>query len=440
MRVAIPSQFFRSAEYLYAILALFLLTQGPVYRMWSQSSGLAGFLSEPSVSHAHFATFLCIQAPGVLLWFRRCNGEWLNRQSNTALVAFLVWLVLTVCWSTFARQSLPEVLAIVTTTGFGLYLADRFTSIHFWLVITGAMAIGVGITWVSVMRVWDGAVNFQEGYWIGIYFNRNSLAPVAGLAIVSCLGVLLSIQRRRERMDQRLAVLLSLLTVTVAVYSAIELWKSKSQTSPLALAIAVSTSGLWLFIQATCRRVRAFRRFSPFSAPLALVVVSIAVFSILRIVGGFGSLSSETTSLNMRRALWSLSWSGFLEKPWQGWGWMAAWKTPDFFRQGNWWAVFDTSWSHNGYHDLLLGGGVLAALLFVTFILLGVSAFGRCAPKEALPRMLAVSFVLAAATQESFFIGSHFLWAVLVAALASPVVDEALVDQKHSCEVTPRSS
>jgi len=302
------------------------------------------------------------------------------------------------------------------------------------------MAIGVGITWVSVMRVWDGAVNFQEGYWIGIYFNRNSLAPVAGLAIVSCLGVLLSIQMRRERMDQRLAVLLSLLTVTVAVYAAIELWKSKSQTSPLALAIAVSTSGLWLFIQATCRRVRAFRRFSLLSAPLALVVVSIAVFSILRIVGGFGSLSSETTSLNMRRALWSLSWSGFLEKPWHGWGWMAAWKTPDFFRQGNWWAVFDTGWSHNGYHDLLLGGGVLAALLFVTFILLGVSAFGRRAPKEALPRMLAVSFVLAAATQESFFIGSHFLWAVLVAALASPAVDEALVDQKHSCEVTPRSS
>ena len=439
MRQAIRSKLLQSSEYAYAMLALFLLTQGPVYRTWSQSSGLAGQLPEPSVSHVHFASFLLVQAPGVLLWARRCQGNWLSQRNNAALAIFLAWMGLTVMWSTFARQSLPEFLALAATSGFGLYLADRFTSTRLWLVTAGAMAIGVGISWVSVMRLWDGAVNFQEGYWIGIYFNRNSLAPVAGLAIVSSLAVVISIRSRKSGTSRRRTLLFSFLAVVLAVYSAIELWKSESQTSPLALAIAVSTSGFWLVMQSICRRTGMLRRFSHLAAPLAIAIVSFAVFYVLRVVGGFGSLSSETTSLNMRRSLWSLSWSGFLEKPWHGWGWMAAWRTPDFFRQGDWWAVFDTNWSHSGYHDLLLGGGVLAAALFALYVFLSARAIGRCTPREALPVMLTVSFVLAAATQESFFIGSHFLWAVLVGALASPSSRKALSDEKNSSEVSPRN-
>jgi hypothetical protein len=40
-------------------------------------------------------------------------------------------------------------------------------------------------------------------------------------------------------------------------------------------------------------------------------------------------------------------------------------------------------------------------------------------------------FVLAAATQESFFVGSHFLWALLVASLAVARDDVASVDEQN---------
>jgi len=100
---------------------------------------------------------------------------------------------------------------------------------------------------------------------------------------------------------------------------------------------------------------------------------------------------------------------------------MSAWHTPQFFRQGTWWAVFDTTWSHNGYHDLLLGGGVLTALTFVAIIWFGVQAIGsQKSIREAIPNFLIVAFVLAAATQESFFIGSHFLWVLLIVGLFVP--------------------
>lgn len=127
-----------------------------------------------------------------------------------------------------------------------------------------------------------------------------------------------------------------------------------------------------------------------------------------------------------------MNWSGFLEKPWLGWGWMAARFNPQFFKQGTWWAAVETQWSHNGYHDLLLGGGVLAAVLFVLYLWMSSRRFDRMPVSVALPRLALVAFMLAAATQESFFVGSHFLWALLIASLAGARDDVASVDQQNS--------
>jgi O-antigen ligase len=104
---------------------------------------------------------------------------------------------------------------------------------------------------------------------------------------------------------------------------------------------------------------------------------------------------------------------------------MAARRTLDFDRVGVWWAAIDTEWSHNGYHDLLLGGGVLAGVLFFGVVVFGVRSLDQIANvRVATPRFLVIGFVLAAATQESFFVGSHFLWAMLIAALFASVNEQ----------------
>jgi len=146
--------------------------------------------------------------------------------------------------------------------------------------------------------------------------------------------------------------------------------------------------------------------------------MAITTFLALQFVGERSDLSGETTTFNSRGPLWSLSWSGFLEKPVHGWGWLAAWRSPSFFEQGKWWAIWDTEWSHNGYHDLLLGGGIVAGIAFLAVVWTGMKAIGaHGSVREAIPIYLAVAFVLVAATQESFFVGTHFLWAILIAGL-----------------------
>jgi len=424
------------AEFVYAALALFSLTQGPVYRVWMPSAAQVELLPNPSVPHVYFATFLMIQLPALVLFFQRCGTSWLRRQGSRALIAFLGWLALTVVWSTFARQSFPEVVALIVTSIFGLYLATSFSVRRFWLVIASAMAVGVAMSWVAIMRLWDGAVNLQESYWIGIYYNRNSLAPVTAIAIVAATALIYLMWSNR-RSQRKSRVLLSVTpAMLLAIYALIELWNTKSQTSPFALATAIAVSVAWLIIRTVCARLSLLRRIRRQSAPVTLALASIVMFFTLRLVGGLQSLPSETTTLNLRRSLWSLSWSGFLEKPWQGWGWMAAWRTFDFFKQGDWWAVFDTEWSHNGYHDILLGGGVLAGAIFVAYLWLSSSDISLQPLSAALPRMLLTVFVLAAATQESFFIGSHFLWALLVAALAANHSVESSVDEKNAGQLS----
>ena len=420
----------RAIEVIYAVVALFALTQGPVIRLWRPSEALLESLPNPSISHVHFATYAAVQIPAVLMWARRVDARWLRDRQNQMLAGLLSWLGLSVVWSTFARHSLPEVVSLALTSGFGLYLASSFSVRQFWMIVSSAMAIGVVVSWVAIMRLWDGAVNFQEGYWVGIYFNRNSLAPVTAVAILGAFGLVVELVFEEGRLRGTSILALCLIALSVACVAAVELWNSESQTSPSALGIASLVVLLWLVARKLSDGLRLAPVFRRNLIPILITAVSVAVFSALRFEIGIGGVETQTTAFNQRSGLWSLSWAGFLEKPWHGWGWMSAWHTPLFFlsSQEPTWMAWDLEWSHNGYHDLLLGGGIPAAVFFAAYVWTGSRRATQSTVPQVAPQLLLLTFVLAAATQESFFVGSHFLWALLVASLALKPVRNTSVD------------
>jgi len=426
------AQLLRATEFVYATLALFALTQGPVYQIWKYSAERIAALPSPSLPFIYFATFIAVQAPGVVLFARRAQGSWFQWRSNQALIALLAWLGLSVLWSSFARHSLPEFVALTMTTAYGAYLATSFTHRQLWWIIASAMGLGVGMSWFAVMRLWEGAYNFLDGYWIGIYFNRNSLAPVAAVAIIGALGVVVSewsLLRNRPFFGLSLVIGPA---VALVVFSMIELRNSESQTSPLALLAGISAVAIWLLFRWAGSRISLLRPLKTFAASITFVLLGLVLLVSLRAIGGFGGVSAEVATLNSRRAFWSLSWSAILEKPWLGWGWMAAWRSPDFYNFGLWIPEWDTVWSHNGYHDVLLGGGAVAGVLFVLYLWFGSADLRTRSFSAALPSVLIVAFVLAGATQESFFIGSHFLWALLTAALVPQPGARGLVNEQHA--------
>jgi exopolysaccharide production protein ExoQ len=311
-------------------------------------------------------------------------------------------------------------LALGVTACFGLYLAVSFSVRWVLSQVVVAMLAGLMVSYLAVVRLWEGSRNLVDDYWIGIYLNRNSLAPVAAMGMLSAL--LLMINRRLRGRGDTLTLVACLV---VAGSSGVMLYQSESATSVIALLISGVVVAVWLGVS---RLMNVNINPSQSSRVLAATVVASALVigTALTYVAKSASVFGRVETFSARAPIWSMNWSGFLERPLLGWGWQAAWHVPQFFKQGVWWVVsLENNWAHSGYFDLLLGGGVVAGLLFAGWVL--VSCF-YAAPSvshsptnnhnQHAPVAMSI-FVLAAATQESFFIGSHILWALLVWGLTS---------------------
>ncbi len=412
--VAKPSQILKWLEYFYVVILLSLLTQGPVLKIWEASGQINGEI----ISSTKFATYLLVQVPAVVLLFHRGIPQSLLRGPIGVLLAFCGWMFLSTFWSTFSSYSLVESFTLTVTCLAGLYLARSFTLIEQLTLFLVAMQPGLVASWYAVRNNWTGAVNFDEGHWIGIYFNRNSLAPPAALGLLAA-GALtwILIVRRPKYWGLVVLVLFDVILLNLGL-----LFRSKSSTSLGAITVFIF---VWVFWTAI-RWVRSRRDFSAdqlrqFVYPGFLLTLILLTWFSFRFQEILSRVFKSNIDFSGRTTLWRFSWSGFLDKPLVGWGWFSAWQTPNFFHERDyWWALTSTTWSHSGVMDVLLGGGVIGAALLVLAILWsGARQLERVFTQTAGQWAFAATwFVIAASTQESFIVGNHFLWLLLVASMA----------------------
>ena len=82
--------------------------------------------------------------------------------------------------------------------------------------------------------------------------------------------------------------------------------------------------------------------------------------------------------------------------------------------------------------DVLLGGGIIGGGLFVGALIWGT--FRHMDHVTTIPASqwtpAIMFFVLGATTQESFIIGNHFLWMLLVAAVSASAYDNKLTENE----------
>jgi len=412
--VAKTSQILKWLEYFYVVILLSLLTQGPVLKIWEAS----GQINSEIISSTKFATYLLVQVPAVVLLFRRGIPQSLLRGPVGVLLVFCGWMFLSTFWSTFSSYSLVESFTLTVTCLAGLYLARSFTLLEQLTLFLVAMQPGLIVSWYAVRNNWTGAVNFDENYWIGIYFNRNSLAPPAALGLLAA-GALtwILIVRRPKFWGVVVLVLFDVILLNFGL-----LIRSKSSTSLGAIAVFIFVWAFWTAI----RWVRSRRDFSAdqlrqYVYPGFLLTLILLTWFSFRFQEILSRVFKSNIDFNGRTTLWRFSWSGFLDKPLFGWGWFSAWHTPNFFHERDyWWALTSTTWSHSGVMDVLLGGGVIGAGLLVLAILWsGARQLERVFTQTAGQWAFAATwFVIAASTQESFIVGNHFLWLLLVASMA----------------------
>ena len=433
-----------ASERTYAVALVFALTQGPVYSGWYASGKSTEFVPNPGMPLVHYATFMAVQIPALMLLGRRIDILHLKSWGPRLFVAFLVWMNASTLWSVLSRQTVIESVALTVTAMCGLYLMVSFDIANRLQIIFLAMQVGVVASVFAVVRNWNLSTSDSGGYWIGIYLNRNSLAPVAAIGILA--GVFLLPKWRCA--DPSLLSIGRLAIVALVLLDAFVLWRSESTTSPAALALAAVGVAYWQVMRLIAVRFSDTNPLVRFAHIVYIAGITVGMWLIFIVQGRLLSLIGETTTFNGRLVHWRFSWNGFREQPWFGYGWQAAWRDPEFLKGPGWWVlpniqriVADSgsvslvvdpnkSWSHSGYFDILLGGGVIGAAILVALLVVVIMY-----QRDAIVRrtttvwnMAIVWFVVAAASQESFIIGNHFLWLLLASVLWAPVS----ADEQHA--------
>jgi len=422
-------------EYAYVVVLLTTLTQGPVFKLWQASSASSG----NSIFLTYQLTFVIVQLPALLLLGKRMQWSWPQSAPVALIGAFCSWMVLSTVWATSGRDTIVEATTLALTAATGVYIARSFTHIQQIVLVGLAMQPGVLFSYLAVKRNWEFAISI-EGHWNGVYFNRNSLAPVAAVGLLAAASILvITVARRRNTWWPATAIVFA----DIAMLNGYVLMRTRSSTSIGAIAVFVAVWGCWSVIRILYRRkLLTIAQIEKFGYGIFIAGAVTTTWMMLRSQEVVLRWLNQESFFNGRTAIWNYGFSGFLDRPIFGWGWMSAWKSSVFMKRDLWWTVQGGEFSHSSYIDVLLGGGMIGAVLFlVAFVWGGYVQIRHAILSTAGQWTYAIMFfVLLSATQESFVVGDHFLWVLLVAAIGGPGRPEVLGDVLGDVSLDPDSS
>ena len=395
----------------FAAVAILVCTNGP-----STFTGLhLVHPAELSFESWPFAyAFAPIAVAGGLLLFRYVRAVGVRSLGWPAvpLGAYLVVVVASARWSESPTltpsRALVEVGVVAFAVWFGAALGQREQVWSLFLgcqvgVVSSALVLLVKPTWA---RMYPG---IALSYWRGIYGNRNSLAPVCALALLTSVPVVLMERRRRVT-----GVVLPLALLDTALLAG-----SKGGTAVAAVAVGVLAP---IVAVPTVRLLRTRnvpgRLAAAVVVPLAAGAWSLFFAHLHRIA----SLLGRDDTFTSRRPIWAAVRELIRVHPVRGYGYWAIW---DSSAVGDLYArVGPIGSAHNSVLETMLAVGILGT---VPWAILVLAALGR--PVQAVWRrgsigdiwwLAIIAFAAVENATESFVLWHSYLWVLVVAAAFVP--------------------
>ena len=399
-------------EIFYGATALFLLTVGPVYTLWRNAQ-----LNNASlpIEAAHLSTFVVVQLPALFLLGKRVNHMKLWNSAEGFLAVLMVWLFATSALSDFGAVAIGNAVKVSLCAITGLYLATSFTRSQQLIVIALATQTGVLISRFAIARNWPESI-YELREWSGIYVNPNILGSVAAVA---CLSLLFAVFPNFKRIPCQWRIAIGVSIADIALFNLIVLFHTRAFTSIFSTIVVLIIGAIAFSVS---QRISSHQRKQWWKN--AVVVLSCGLIASMIVLYKFNSLVNgkllPKSVLQDRIFAWDFSWTGFLERPWMGWGQGVSWSNEIFRRLDLYWTVENIGHSHSAYFDVLLSGGILAGMLFVAYLWAGLYRFVKITqPKQSdIFRLSLVFFCLSAALFEPFIVANYFLWPILVMAIA----------------------
>ncbi|MDW3217939.1 MAG: O-antigen ligase family protein [Acidimicrobiales bacterium] len=318
----------------------------------------------------------------------------LRRGGVVAVAGFSVWVAATSLWSVAPEITRGRSLIYVGLACFAVVIA-RMNAVDRTRALAAAVAVALVASLAAVLLS-DSISLDRNDDWRGIFTNRNSLAPVAGVGIL--LGVGLAAERRGRA---RLAPL------ALAGLGGILMLGSGSRTAWLAVFAAAGAAVVVVATRVGRERIGA-RAIALGTATAAAGFAAVAVV--------VGLMWNEAT-FAQRRTIWRLVWDQIGERPIHGHGWFTMWTQPEFTSTHE---LLGRGSAHDSVMDAWLGAGVIGAALFVAVVVLAVGNTARDAwrtPNAATATWLAlIVFLVIENITESFVLWYSYNWVLLMAA------------------------
>jgi exopolysaccharide production protein ExoQ len=394
----------------------FLTTLGPVYSVRLGMGPLTTDFVDDATIQVFFAGFYAL----LIVMLTRCGPRRpLRRSLFLPLTLFCAVALASTQWSVDQPRTLTQAIMLSMTAAAGI-AAGQATSVASQITaVFASQQLGAVLSLIAVIRHaprWDD----PYGHWAGIYFNRNSLGPVAALGLMATVGCAGMLWTRAKGWDRR-AIVLAWSGLLVAAAIDILLLKGSGSFTPL-LALAVAALGV-VAVLVLRHGSRSPARDAGRNTAIVLagltMLLAIAWFArstLLPVVG-------KGPTLEARTPIWHVIIKFADQRPFRGWGWIGIWHFPDFARSVSALHLSQPiGEAHNGFLEVYLGTGLLGLGLIVLFALLVLWATSRQAVLRSGIALWTFAVVLYAVivNQLESFIGANLLpWVLLTMAAAS---------------------
>lgn len=375
------------------VFALLVLSNGPMFliqeRVFLDRGGFTGPVAEPLLAAVAVGAVVvvCLREAG----FARSRLRRPLLITSVAATTFAAWCVLSILWSVNPDLTRPRAMIYVGLAALAWLIADlepdRLGRVVGWF--TGLAVVSSLVT-VAVMSDWGID---RSGDWSGVFTNRNSFAPVCGLAIISLVSMGAT-TRGRPR-----AVIVAVCTCAV-----VGLLGAGSRTAWLAVCGSVGFASLFGWA--------ALRRRSRRSIGLPIVVLAagaaIGLGTVMRLWG-------EST-FEQRRTMWRFAWDWIGNRPLHGHGWWAVWDTPRFTSLD---VLLQRGSAHNSFLDVWLGAGLVGFVCYVVIVAVAlgstIALLWRAPSVESWFLAAMAMFLVIENLTESFVLTYSYNWVLILA-------------------------
>ena len=423
---------------------LFIYTNGAVFYLAKHVLNRGGHWEDPAV----WLMFVVAGVLVIVLWTVGIFTEHLLGQSNAPLdqsgvdrLALSRWVrdrlalwaiatyslvsLISTFWSIDSTATLWRSLVYLGLPIAAVLIANlELHQINKAVGMVGLTAVALSLAAVE-WRKWTAIDHNYD--WKGIFTNRNSLAPVAALGVLACLGWVVKelrvLRARRALSDANglasradglaygfetsASILRIVGAATGLVASAVTMIYAGSRTAAvgLLLAVGVATLGRLWYRTDTKRWL------------IWLGALGVSVF------GVFLYRTWNEPTLAQRREMWDLLWEYIIDRPLHGWGYFAFWDVPELTYTH---VLLGRGSAHNSFVETAVGLGLLGLVPMV--VIVGLAVRNLTLQLRADQGVLSwwwaatIMFLLVENLTESFVLWFSYNWVlIMVAALRKPV-------------------